>query len=82
MIESGLSELELENKKVRKTFITLKKNWYHRKHFKCPFLNQEDVPYRKTMAYFVDFLFISWCNWSTFSILSKHKNYVHESRWT
>jgi len=27
MTEFGLSKLELENKKVRKTFFTLKKKW-------------------------------------------------------
>jgi len=47
MPEFRLSELELE------------KNWYHRKNFKCPFLNQGDVPYRKPKvslkAYFIDF---------------------------
>jgi len=48
MTEFGLSQLELENKKVRKTFLHFKKNWYHRKNFKCPFLNQGDVSYRKT----------------------------------
>jgi len=55
----GLSELELENKKVRKTFFHFKNKWYHTKNVKCPFLNQGDVPYRKTkfafVAYFVDF---------------------------
>jgi len=57
----GLSELNLENKKCEKRFLHLKKNWYHRTNFKCPFLNQGDVPYRKTKvslkAYFIDFFF-------------------------
>jgi len=48
MTEFGLSQLQLENKKVRKTFLHFKKNWYHRKNCKCPFLNQGDVSYRKT----------------------------------
>jgi len=45
--------------KSEKRFLHFKKNLYHRKNFKCPFLNQEDVPYRKTKiswkAYFIDF---------------------------
>jgi len=59
MTKFGLLELELENKKERKTFFKLWKKFYYRKNVKCPFLNQGDVPYRKTKvslkAYFINF---------------------------
>jgi len=62
----------LENKKVRKTFFTLKKIGTIEKNFKCPFLNQGYVPYRiKNVflkAYFTNFFFVNWCYFISFSI--------------